>query len=54
MPMGSGFGKAFRIGKIPFNGNMEAFANVVRQDGTADWTLQIELTLLLPKSMFFN
>ncbi len=52
VPVGGGIGKIFRIGKIPFNGNIAAFSNVVRPDGGADWTLRIQLALLLPKSLF--
>jgi hypothetical protein len=52
MPVGGGFGKVFRIGKLPFNGSVAAFSNVVRPDGAADWTLRVSLALLLPKSLF--
>jgi hypothetical protein len=52
VPIGGGFGKVFRIGKFPFNANVGAFSNVVRPDGAADWTLRIQLALLLPKSIF--
>jgi hypothetical protein len=54
VPVGGGFGKVFRIGKLPFNGNVAAFSNVVRPDGAADWTLRLQLSLLLPKSIFSN
>ncbi len=54
VPVGGGFGKIFRIGNFPFNGNIAAFSNVVRPDGGADWTLRIQLALLLPKSLFAN
>ncbi|MCA9451141.1 MAG: neuromedin U [Nitrospiraceae bacterium] len=52
VPVGGGVGKVFRIGKLPFNGNILAFSNVVRPDEGADWTLRIQLALLLPKSLF--
>jgi len=54
VPVGGGFGKVFRIGELPFNGSVAAFSNVVRPDGAADWTLRIQLAVLLPKSMFSN
>ena len=54
VPVGGGFGKVFRIGKLPFNGNVSAFANVVRPDAGPDWTFRIQLALLLPKSLFSN
>jgi len=50
VPVGGGFGKVFRIGKLPFNANVSAFANVVRPDAGADWTFRVQLALLLPKS----
>ena len=54
VPIGGGFGKVFRIGRVPFNGNVSAFTNVVRPNAGADWTFRIQLALLLPKSMFSN
>ncbi|MDR4493976.1 MAG: neuromedin U [Nitrospirales bacterium] len=54
VPVGGGFGKVFRIGKLPFNGNVQAFANVVRPDAGPDWTLRVVLALVLPKSIFSN
>ena len=32
VPVGGGFGKVFRIGKLPFNANAGYYANVVRPD----------------------
>lgn len=52
VPVGGGFGKVFRVGGVPFNGNVAAFSNVVRPDGAADWTLRLQLALILPKTMF--
>jgi hypothetical protein len=54
VPIGGGFGKIFRIANIPFNGSLAAFTNVVRPDAGPDWTLRLQLTLILPKSMFSN
>jgi len=50
--VGGGFGKVFRVGKLPFNGNISAYANVVRPDPGWDWTLRLQIVLLLPKSTF--
>ena len=44
--------KVFRIGKLPFNANAGYYANVVRPDPGADWTLRLQIALLLPKSIF--
>jgi hypothetical protein len=52
VPVGGGFGKVFRIGKLPFNGNISAYSNIVRPDAGPDWTLRIQLALLLPRSIF--
>jgi len=52
VPVGGGFGKVFRIGKLPFNANCGYYANVVRPDPGADWTLRLQIALLLPKSIF--
>lgn len=54
VPVGGGFGKVFRIGKLPFNANWGYYANVVRPDPGADWTLRFQIALLLPKSIFGN
>jgi hypothetical protein len=52
VPVGGGFGKVFRIGKLPFNANCGYYANVVRPDPGPDWTLRLQIALLLPKSIF--
>lgn len=36
------------------NGNVFAFANVIRPDAGSDWTLRVQLARLLPKSLFSN
>jgi hypothetical protein len=52
VPFGAGGGKIFRIGKLPFNGNVSAYYNAVRPDIGPEWTLRVQLALLLPTSMF--
>lgn len=54
VPVGGGFGKVFRIGKLPLNGSCAYYANVVRPDPGADWTLRVQIAVLLPKSIFGN
>ena len=51
-PFGAGGGKIFRIGKLPFNGNVSAYYNAVRPDIGPEWTLRVQLALLLPDSIF--
>jgi hypothetical protein len=52
VPFGAGGGKIFRIGKLPFNGNVSAYYNAVRPDIGPQWTLRVQLALLLPTSIF--
>lgn len=54
VPVGGGFGKVFRIGKLPFNANLTTYSNVIRPDPGPDWTLRLQIALLLPKSIFSN
>jgi hypothetical protein len=49
VPVGGGFGKIFKIGKQPFNAQVQAFANVAKPDFGAEWTLRVQLQLLFPK-----
>ena len=52
VPFGVGGGKIFRIGKLPFNGNVSAYYNAVRPDIGPEWTVRVQLALLLPTSIF--
>lgn len=52
VPLGLGVGKIFKIGKLPFNGQISSFYNVARPDIGPKWSIRAQLTLLLPKSMF--
>jgi hypothetical protein len=51
VPVGGGFGRIIRIGKLPVNLNVQAFDNVVKpdDDATADWTLRLQIQFLFPK-----
>ena len=50
VPFGGGVGKIFKLGKVPFNGTLQAYYNVRPEDtqtiGT--WQARIQLALLLP------
>lgn len=48
VPLGGGFGRVFKIGSQPVNVSLQAYWNVVRPEGTADWTLRAQFTLLFP------
>lgn len=49
IPFGGGIGKLFRIGKMPINGQMSAYYNMVKPDYGADWQLRLQLQFLFPK-----
>ncbi len=51
VPLGGGFGKLWRVGKVglPINTQLQAFYNVARPDGGPDWQLRFQVQLLLPK-----
>jgi len=49
IPFGGGFGKIFKIGSQPLNAQVQAFANVVKPDNGADWSMRLQLQLLFPK-----
>lgn len=50
IPFGGGFGRLFRIGKLPVNMQLQAFYNVKKPDNLGpDWTLRFQVQMLLPK-----
>lgn len=51
VPMGGGFGRLIRLGKLPVNLQAQAFYNVVEPDDapTADWALRLQVQFLFPK-----
>jgi len=51
VPFGAGFGKLFKLGKLPINGNVSAYYNAVKPDIGPDWTLRVQFTILLPKKL---
>jgi hypothetical protein len=48
VPFGAGFGKIFKIGKLPFNGTLQAYGYAIKPDGGPDWQLRAQIALLLP------
>ncbi len=48
VPLGGGFGKMFKAGKLPMDLQAQAFYNVVKPDGSADWQLRLQLKLIFP------
>lgn len=51
VPLGLGIGKIFKIGKLPFNGQVAAFYNVARPETGPNWSVRAQIVLLLPKSV---
>jgi len=50
VPLGGGFGRLFKVGKLPINAQCQAFYNVEKPDVLGpDWTLRVQLQFLLPK-----
>ena len=49
VPLGGGFGKLFRLGRLPVNGSVQAYYNVVKPDVGPDWSSRVQLQLLFPK-----
>jgi hypothetical protein len=49
VPVGGGFGKIFKIGKQPFNAQLQAFDNVRTPEYGASWQLRFQIQLLFPK-----
>jgi len=52
VPVGLGVGKIFKIGRLPFNGQISAYSNVIRPSIGPEWQLRAQIALLLPKSLF--
>jgi hypothetical protein len=48
VPIGGGFGRLFRVGKLPVNMSLSAYDNVIRPDGAANWQLRFQVQFLLP------
>jgi hypothetical protein len=51
VPVGGGFGKIFKIGRLPFNGSLAAYYNVARPEIGPNWSVRAQIALLLPKSV---
>jgi hypothetical protein len=49
VPLGGGVGKIFKLGKLPANAQLAAYANVVKPDFGPDWQLRFQFQFLFPK-----
>jgi hypothetical protein len=53
VPVGGGFGKIVKLGgKLPINFKLAAYDNVCTPRNAADWQLQFQIQILLPKALF--
>lgn len=52
VPFGAGAGKLLRVGKLPLNVNALAFWNAWKPDIGPDWSLRVQVAILLPTSLF--
>jgi hypothetical protein len=49
VPLGGGFGRTFRAGKLPLNCNLQYYNNVEHPTFGAEWQLRIQVQMLFPK-----
>ncbi len=49
IPLGGGFGKMFKAGKLPLDFQTQAFYNVVSPEGAPSWQLRVQLKFIFPK-----
>ena len=50
LPVGGGFGKVFKIGKLPLNASIQAYTNTKKPHVVGpDWTLRTQIQFLFPK-----
>lgn len=49
LPLGGGFGKLFKVGKLPINTQLAAYGNVAKPEFGSDWQLRFQIQFLFPK-----
>jgi hypothetical protein len=48
VPIGGGFGRLFKVDKLPINTQIQAFYNVARPTNGPSWTLRFQIQFLFP------
>ena len=48
VPLGGGFGRAFRIGRTDWAPSLQFYSNVIRPDGAPDWSVRLSLIAAIP------
>lgn len=49
VPFGGGFGKVFKVGKMPVNFNAQVYYNAVHPTGWGEWQSRFQLQFMFPK-----
>ena len=49
LPIGGGFGKVIRFGKLPINMSLQGYWNAVHPDNGAGWQMRFQAQFLFPK-----
>jgi hypothetical protein len=49
VPVGLGYGKILKLGKLPVNGQISLYHNVVKPTFGPDWQLRVQLQFMFPK-----
>jgi hypothetical protein len=49
VPIGGGIGRVFKLGDQPVSAYVSGYYNVIRPDGSPNWQLRTELSLLFPE-----
>ena len=49
VPLGAGVGHIFHFGKLPVNGQVGAYYNVIRPDDGPTWQLRVQVQFMFPK-----
>jgi len=49
VPVGLGYGKIFKLGKLPVNGQISLYHNVLKPTFGPDWQLRVQLQFMFPK-----
>jgi len=52
IPIGMGAGKVLRLGRLPLNCSAQGYYNLDKPVTGGDWTLRLQVQVLLPKAMF--
>jgi|TARA_B100001964_G_C14242614_1_gene605842 hypothetical protein len=49
VPLGLGYGKIFKLGNAPVNGQVSLYRNVTRPTDGPDWQLRVQLQFMFPR-----